>query len=43
MNERNLKVLEYDKILKKLSEKAVCSKTKELILCLKPESFRIEA
>ena len=43
MNERNLKVLEYDKILKKLSEKAVCSKTKELILSLKPESNRIEA
>ncbi len=43
MEERNLKVLEYDKILKKLSEKAVCGKTKELILSLKPETNRIEA
>ncbi len=36
MEEKNLKVLEYNKILKLLSEKAVCSLTKEKALSLKP-------
>ncbi|MBQ2942069.1 MAG: endonuclease MutS2 [Clostridia bacterium] len=43
MEERNLKVLEYDKILKMLSEKAVCAKTKENALNLRPTTDRIEA
>lgn len=43
MEERNLNVLEYDKILKRLSEKAVCRATAEAALKLRPVTDRIEA
>lgn len=43
MEERNLKVLEYDKILKRLSEKAVCPLTAEKILKLTPTCVLYEA
>lgn len=36
MEERNLKVLEYDKILNRLAKKAVCPKTAEMIEKLRP-------
>ena len=36
MNDKTLKVLEYDKILQKVSAHAVCEKAKELILSAKP-------
>ncbi len=42
MDEKNLKVLEYNKILKLLSEKAVCTLTKEKALSLKPVTDRRE-
>lgn len=42
MEEKNLKVLEYHKILKLLSEKAVCALTKEKSLALKPSCDRRE-
>ena len=43
MEDRNLKVLEYNKILKMLSETAVCAKTKENALILTPVTDKIEA
>lgn len=43
MEERNLKVLEYDKILKRLSDKAVCPATAEKIKSLKPTDEIYEA
>nr|WP_284142955.1 hypothetical protein [Caloranaerobacter azorensis] len=38
MNEKTLRVLEYDKIIDKLSEKAESSLGKELINKLKPSN-----
>ena len=36
MNDKTLKVLEYDKVLKKVAAYAVCERAKELILSTKP-------
>lgn len=36
MNDKTLKVLEYDKILRKVAAHAVCEKSKEIILSSKP-------
>lgn len=43
MEDRNLLVLEYDKILKRLSEKAICSATAEAALALRPVTVLDEA
>lgn len=43
MEDRNLKVLEYDKILKKLADKAVCPATKERASALRPVTDISEA
>lgn len=43
MEDRNLKVLEYDKILKRLSEKAICPATAEAALALRPVTSLDEA
>ena len=43
MEERNLKVLEYDKILRKLADKAVCPASKEKIAELFPTTDINEA